>query len=51
MSEHIPDVIRIWMEEALDLLEQPGLVETNKLRRRDAIDQGYELLDEEDENR
>lgn len=49
--ETIPDVVKLWMEEALDLLEQPGLVMTNEERREAAIEEGYELLAEEEANR
>ena len=44
-QRNIPKEVREWMEEALDLLEQPGLEYTNRERRETAIADGYSLLD------
>lgn len=40
-----PDEVREWIEEALNLLEQPELVYTNRERRKEAIASGYTMLD------
>ena len=40
-------VVREWIEEALDLLEQPGLEYTNRERREKAIEEGYNILKKE----
>lgn len=37
--------IREWIEEATDLLEQPGLEYTNRERRAECIAAGYRILD------
>ncbi len=44
---YVSDEVREWMEEALDLLEQPHLAVTNQERREKCIPAGYKLLDEQ----